>query len=992
MTSNSHPVYIGDTTHKRRKKSSAGEFVRLFDESFYKITNYDAMAPFFMSLVSSSNHWMFIASTGGLSAGRVNADHALFPYYTVDKLTENHENTGARSIFIVERAGKKILWEPFSACQQGIYDVERNLYKNIPGSTLVFEEVNRDLDLTYRYAWRAGDTFGFVKSSWLANQSASSCRVELLDGMQNLLPANVTELSQNTFSPLLDAYKKNELAAHTGLALYTLNSRLTDLAEPSESLLATVAWQVGLEADGYLLSSRQLDAFRSGLGVTTETETRGQRGAYFAHAVISLEAGAECGWHIAADVDQDARAVVRLSRLLEGDSTELVSLLETDMAANTRSLEQTAASADGLQLTGNSLVTAHHFANVMFNVMRGGYFPGQYQVSKSDFIDYVSHLNRGVLAGDTDFFANLPDLISIQDLRDRADAQGSMDLIRLVNSYLPLSFSRRHGDPSRPWNRFSINVKREDGAQQLDYEGNWRDIFQNWEALAYSYPEYSENMIHVFLNATTADGYNPYRITRRGIDWEIPEPENPWSNIGYWSDHQIIYLLKLLEISQKFHPGHLQGLLARPVFSYADVPYRIKPYTEVLQDPNNTITFDWEREQQVRERETALGGDGKLVVSREGTVLHATLTEKLLILLLAKLVNLVPEGGIWMNTQRPEWNDANNALVGKGLSVVTLAYLRRYITFARELISSSKFDQVEVHAEVAALYQQMVKILADFAPLLQGRFTEAQRRDMMDALGRAGSEYRWQYYQTGFSGKVQPIDRSGLIDFLDISLSFVDHSLRANRRGDGLFHSYNILHLLPGSAAISTLYEMLEGQVAILSSGLLDGAESLVLLNSLRSGPLYRADQHSYILYPDRELKGFVAKNTLSPRQVENLALARELQLAGDESLFVRDEIGGVHFAGHIRNIKDVRQTLSALQAQTRYSDLVKVDSAAIEKVFEETFHHDQFTGRSGTFFAYEGLGSIYWHMVSKLLLSVQETITANPRRTVYTWVDRALR
>ena len=42
------------------------------------------------------------------------------------------------------------------------------------------------------------------------------------------------------------------------------------------------------------------------------------------------------------------------------------------------------------------------------------------------------------------------------------------------------------------------------------------------------------------------------------------------------------------------------------------------------------------------------------------------MTEKLLVLLLTKLTNLVPEGGIWMNTQRPEWNDANNALVGKG--------------------------------------------------------------------------------------------------------------------------------------------------------------------------------------------------------------------------------------------------------------------------------------------------------------------------------------
>jgi hypothetical protein len=37
-------------------------------------------------------------------------------------------------------------------------------------------------------------------------------------------------------------------------------------------------------------------------------------------------------------------------------------------------------------------------------------------------------------------------------------------------------------------------------------------------------------------------------------------------------------------------------------------------------------------------------------------------------------------------------------------------------------------------------------------------------------------------------------------------------------------------------------------------------------------------------------------------------------------------------------------------------------------------FRHREFTGRSGTFFAYEGLGSVYWHMVGKLLLAVQET------------------
>ena len=61
-----------------------------------------------------------------------------------------------------------------------------------------------------------------------------------------------------------------------------------------------------------------------------------------------------------------------------------------------------------------------------------------------------------------------------------------------------------------------------------------------------------------------------------------------------------------------------------------------------------------------------MGTDGRLLRDVNGNVIHVTMVEKLLVLLLAKLTNLVPEGGIWMNTQRPEWNDANNALVGKG--------------------------------------------------------------------------------------------------------------------------------------------------------------------------------------------------------------------------------------------------------------------------------------------------------------------------------------
>ena len=973
MSQKSTSIFIGDTVQQRSARGIKGEFVNILGDTFYKIKNYDHLAPFFMSIVSSSNHWLFISSTGGLSAGRVSAEQALFPYYTDDKLTENNENTGHKSILLVTRGERTSLWEPFSERYKGTYRIERNLYKNVLGTALLFEEHNLSLGLVYRYAWRTSEFFGFVKTSWLLNTGSSACQVEFVDGIQNILPANITSLTQNTFSPLLDAYKRSEVDSDTGLAIFALNSTLTDLAEPSESLLGTTVMQLGLGEVEYLLSSAQLDDFRAGMGVGMETEVRGQRCAYFVHTELALAPGAERAWQLVADVNQDSAAMISQSNRLREKRAELGDAIEQDITRNNSNLEQIVASADGLQTSSDQLCTIHHFANVMFNVMRGGIFADGYNISKRDFIEFVSTRNPAVLTENNSFFSELPSELSILDLHAQAEASGHQDLIRLSYAYLPLSFSRRHGDPSRPWNRFAIDIKKQDGSLKLGYEGNWRDIFQNWEALAYSYPEYVEGMICTFLNATTSDGYNPYRINREGIDWELPEPHNPWANIGYWSDHQIIYLQKLMEISTKVHPGRLPSFLSQSLFSTANVPYRIKPYAALQLDPYNTIEFNWELDTEINTRVKERGTDGKLVHFPNGQVLHATLTEKLLILLLAKLVNFVPEGGIWMNTQRPEWNDANNALVGKGLSMVTLAYLRRMIVFYKELLQQSVLTSVQIHSEVQQLYVQIFQILNEFQGTLIGSFSDERRRAMMDALGQAGSDYRWNYYSHGFSGEQNKIVVPELIAFLDVAQRYVEHSLHANRRSDNLYHAYNILHLGQGTATVSHLYEMLEGQVAILSSGMLSGEESLLLLKSLRHSQLYRADQHSYILYPDRKLPGFLEKNSMTPDQVIGLTLVSELVKANDKSLLVQDEEGKYHFSGHIRNGKDVTRSLEALKNQ--YPELVKNDGEKIKILFENLFHHNEFTGRSGTFFAYEGLGSIYWHMVSKLLLAVQETI-----------------
>jgi hypothetical protein len=97
-----------------------------------------------MSIVSDSNHWMFISSNGGLSAGRKNPEYALFPYYTDDKITESADITGSKTIFRIHAGNEAHIWEPFSERFTGKFNISRNLYKSIYGNKIVFEEINHD--------------------------------------------------------------------------------------------------------------------------------------------------------------------------------------------------------------------------------------------------------------------------------------------------------------------------------------------------------------------------------------------------------------------------------------------------------------------------------------------------------------------------------------------------------------------------------------------------------------------------------------------------------------------------------------------------------------------------------------------------------------------------------------------------------------------------------------------------------------------------------
>lgn len=954
-----------------KSESRELEIVRIDGEVFYKIPDCGEMRPFLMTVVSSGDHWMFIGSNGGITAGRKNAESALFPYYTDDMILEMAAITGNRTLFRFTAESGRHIWEPFSATGDEIYSIIRNLYKNATGNKVVFEEVNSELELTFSYLWTFSEQYGFVKKSSLHYSGTKEIAIEVLDGVTNIMPSGVSSQLQLQRSTLVDAYKRNELDAETGLGIYSLSSMIIDKAEPSEALLATTAWTTGVDVQEYLVSLKQVKAFRHGAVLSTETDIVAEKGAYLNLIALDLRKGDTKSWYQVFDVNCSHRRIHDLRKFLKED--RVMEILESDVEATGLALLELVAMSDGLQTGSDALSTARHYSNVLFNIMRGGVFDEQYRIGKLEFLMHLRNANQLVYLRNRTFCDKLETNLNLSDLIEKVSKAGDPDLIRLTYEYLPLYFSRRHGDPSRPWNYFSIETRDEHGGKLRNYEGNWRDIFQNWEALSYSFPEYCESFIVRFLNASTLDGYNPYRISKNGIDWEVEEEDDPWSYIGYWGDHQIVYFLKLFELSTKFHPNLLAKFLASSLFVYANVPYRIRSYHDLVQDPRNTIMFDRDLDRLVQDRVDKVGADGKLVWNEDGEPVRANLTEKLMVMLCAKLSNFVPGAGIWLNTQRPEWNDANNALVGNGVSVVTLCYLRRLVKLLHQFLTDSGLERIPFNRPVAQMILAMEEVFARHKELLAGEIDDRLRRMMIDDLGAIGEQYRALVY-AGITGRVDEVWVERILSLLEMVLRFCDHTITQNKRTDGLYHSYNLLGLFEGKASIRHLYEMLEGQVAVLSSGLLTAEESLHVLDSLKASAMYRADQYSYMLYPNRKLPGMLEKNTIPAQSLESCPILKRLADSGDVRLVERDHEGQYHFSSSIHNEGDIRRVLKELEGGGFVKDVFDYGERVVE-LFEQMFDHSAFTGRSGTFFGYEGLGSIYWHMVSKLLLAVQETI-----------------
>lgn len=813
-----------------RNTSTESLFVNINGKEYCKISDYDQIKPFLFTLATSSDLWIHLSTYGGITAGRESSNASVFPYVPEDILHHSND-TGSKTLVKVFIEGEEFLWQPFDAAVIPMYDIQRNIYKSAFGEEVIFEEINKSLDITFRTKWQTSNKFGFVRTSELECNN-KSVTVDVLDGLVNIMPYGVSEAMQRENSCMVDGYKRSEMMGNTGVAVYSLSSAFSDRPEAVEIHKATVVWNTEADVKSISFYEEALKDFAHNMPLKQKEQYIGERSCYLTNIKRDFINSDITAWSIVCDIG------VTRSQIAEICASVTKQELIRDIELSSKKLYQIIAMTDGLQCTSDKMSSIHHASNVTYNDMRGGLFLNGYNYNFDDFCSYVRKRNVLVYDENKEYIKTLSDLSSIQSLKNKLLNDKQKELYRMCLEYIPVSFSRRHGDPSRPWNVFSIILNDSQGKPITYYEGNWRDIFRNWEALCLSYPEFYENTIVRFLNATTRDGYNSLKINKYGIAWETPEDLKEWSAPGYSSDHQIIYLVRLIERLLEFSPNAVKRLFDNNIFTYADSPYELTDFDKMIKNPKWTIAFNSERNKKMTENAKKYGEDFKLAVNNDRPY-YCSFAEKLTIQALTKISNLVVGGGIWMNTQKPEWNDANNAIVGYGMSVVTTCQLRHYLLTVGNLIEKYAGETIVLTNETAEWLSSILDILVQNISLINDdKIDDYSRFNILSKLERCFDEYKNKVYRYEFSGYTS-VDSALLKKFYKYAQCYIEFTIRKNKRSDAMYHSYNIMSTDGKSIGISHLPLMLEGQVAALDCKYLNSHEACALLESMKNSALY---------------------------------------------------------------------------------------------------------------------------------------------------------
>ena len=414
------------------------------------------------------------------------------------------------------------------------------------------------------------------------------------------------------------------------------------------------------------------------------------------------------------------------------------------------------------------------------------------------------------------------------------------------------AYGRKHGDLERDYNSFSLEP-----SYYSQGNGAYRDINQNRRNDAFFSPEVNDENIRLFINAIQPDGFNPHliegvrfrvkdkkaleavmrkyikksalrkkagpflrraftpgalaafiedeRIVSSGKSAALLEDilaialkeERVRPGEGYWVDHWA-YNIDLMESYMACYPERIKRLLLeKRRFSFYDTYLRVNPRSEKYVyykgkiRQYGAVAEDKEKRALIEAR----GGEPYKVRTDfgAGAVYRTSLLAKLICLVVNKTASLDPFGvGIEMEAGKPGWCDSLNGLPGIfGSSVCETLELKRmilFITSSLARLGMSDDASIELPEEMTSFLTGVERLIRRWI------LSKSDRRDFdyWEASSALKERYRKKVWP-GFSGAERSVSVKELKRILSGFLIKTEEGLKKGfDRRQGAHISYYI--------------------------------------------------------------------------------------------------------------------------------------------------------------------------------------------------------
>ncbi len=663
----------------------------MYQPYVHRINNYQKEKPFssFLSGVSGKMGipmWAFYVNRGQLisSFGVRDKNGAIAEFYPANLAYHYTPLSGFRTFI-------KVNERVFECFKESNVQQELVIRRESVSIIETLEEIGLKIIVSY-FTLPHEKLAGLIRKVELINLNTTPLKLEVLDGLVQILPAGVDFGSYKAMSNLLQSWMQS--IHEKGYVFYKLRASTDDSAEVKDVLDGNFYVTIG-EKDPFYISDYKL---------IFDEDTSLQTPYGFA------QKGVEAFKHTQqVHVNQVPCAMSAFDMMVDS-STYFYSMI--GYASDKKIIDTWVTSIDLTYFQ----VKEEENKNLHERLVN----PIQTRTARPLFDGYLEQcFLDNVLRGGT------PVVFETMD--------------GPVSYYL---YSRKHGDLERDYNFFHLEP-----SVYSQGNGNFRDVLQNRRNDIFFHPEIKDFNIVQFGSLIQADGYNPLGIegisflyqgdieaypeakdilqnefTPGGLATRLmrhyPTVEDSLKAIlkkskpiikasfgeGYWEDH-FTYLMDVIESYIEIYPDQLEQLM-----SALKYPFYVSPAIVLPRKEKHVIT----KSNTVRQYGAIhhIDAPSSWLKNDDGVIL-VNLFGKLLTLALNKFGHLDFFGiGLSYEANKPGWNDAANGLPGLfGSGVSEMFELIRIVRFLSNLAAQFPHMNVAILESTEGLVKQFEKHL-----------------------------------------------------------------------------------------------------------------------------------------------------------------------------------------------------------------------------------------------------------------------------------------